>query len=895
MEQKFWLPLFVLIIVSPSFLAHVTPGPPLRLKVVHDGSHALNGFQPHPCPSPCLCEWSQESITRAVCDLRNDDHSNRCLDQSDFLSSVQEFELYGCQSLLNLTTNQFGLEKVTTLTLSHGNLESVGRHAFNGLHLLTHLDLSFNQLSWIPAEAFQGIDNLHSLSLSGNPFLEFDSFWLFRSDLFRTLRVLQLDHCPLLTSLHLSQAPHDLSVTNLEVLSASNCTSLTTVCPWLLRSCPRLAKLDLSGCPQLAINPHVLSVSQRGQWMPSLKDVRLQNSTVGCCECGPDVDERFTTIPCYDPNGVKFKSLDTYLTASQCPGEAAENRTLEWFYKDTSVWSTTVLDCLASGDGIIAPDKLTWVTPISRVVVFESNSTLCQARHDLTGAACMTGIHKRTSLSMHDGDPDHISVLTNGSLRIINTGWSDRGRYECITHNSSSIIKLALHGGYRRGLYNLSLVYGFATAGGFMLLTLVFKLIHFLLHNYGCCLFCCCCKNQLPPKAQRLKTALESIEAYRSQQQDKLKENYAQQSEWIRQNCAVQMERVRENYNWQIQNLRDIRHYGSSQLTAVRDQYYEQMSRIRDYSTSQLQRVHENYIFQRQRLRKFSAQNYLKMRETRQYTRRTIHKVMENLPVLYLDLTACRQGLGERRSSIEWDPNADPSQLLELEHFHRHRMQQLQHHHHHYHGDRMSDSVYFTPSGTPLREVGGSSKTTPCREVNAYAAYRAVYSNGGAGSHRRGHSRVRSFSHFLPMWFPGSSASMEAPEDNPNQVRVVVEHEQCGNDYFEDSLQDQQQDHKGPIEAEKVRNSGDDCEESEQLLATVTDSGETKVMMLMKEESSSASSLANNDRMASLTSATTSSTCTASKQSPAFTGTTKLGKSEADLYAVLSHKKRMSV
>ena len=90
------------------------------------------------------------------------------------------------------------------------------------------------------------------------------------------------------------------------------------------------------------------------------------------------------------------------------------------------------------------------------------------------------------------------------------------------------------------------------------------------------------------------------------------------------------------------------------------------MARIRDYSTNQLQRLHENYIFQRQRLRKFNAQNYLKMRETRQYTRRTLQKVMENLPALYLDLTTCRQRSMDRQPSIEWDPNADPTQVLRL-------------------------------------------------------------------------------------------------------------------------------------------------------------------------------------------------------------------------------------
>ena len=64
-------------------------------------------------------------------------------------------------------------------------------------------------------------------------------------------------------------------------------------------------------------------------------------------------------------------------------------------------------------------------------------------------------------------------------------------------------------------------------------------------------------------------------------------------------------------------------------------------------------------IFQRQKLRKFSAQNYLKMRETSKYTRRTVNKVMETLPSLYLDLTACRQGLNGSQQrhggSLEWE------------------------------------------------------------------------------------------------------------------------------------------------------------------------------------------------------------------------------------------------
>ncbi len=105
------------------------------------------------------------------------------------------------------------------------------------------------------------------------------------------------------------------------------------------------------------------------------------------------------------------------------------------------------------------------------------------------------------------------------------------------------------------------------------------------------------------------------------------------------------MERVRENYNGQVQSLKDFKQYGTTQIQAVREQYYEQMNRIRDYSSGQLDRVHENYIFQRQRLRKFSAQNYLKVQATGKYTRKTLNRVMGHLPPLYLDLSNCRQGL----------------------------------------------------------------------------------------------------------------------------------------------------------------------------------------------------------------------------------------------------------
>ena len=79
-------------------------------------------------------------------------------------------------------------------------------------------------------------------------------------------------------------------------------------------------------------------------------------------------------------------------------------------------------------------------------------------------------------------------MTPNGSLIIEHFGWSNRGIYECLAYSDllvfqSTAVKIVLNQTYRENLYYVSLIYGFATAGGFLLLTLLFKLIHFLLHK----------------------------------------------------------------------------------------------------------------------------------------------------------------------------------------------------------------------------------------------------------------------------------------------------------------------------------------------------------------------------------------------------------------------------
>jgi len=356
---------------------------------------------------------------------------------------------------------------------------------------------------------------------------------------------------------------------------------------------------------------------------------------------------------------------------------------------------------------------------------------------------------------------DHFTVLPNGSLLIDQFGWRDRGPYQCYVDNNfgneSLSVNLSLNFHYRNVIYYWSLVYGFSTAAGFLALTLFGKLVHYLLWNYGCCYCCACCHSDPPPKTKRLTAVVDSIETYRIQQLEKLRENYTQQSQRIRDNYTMQLEKLRENYTAQTKGANDG-------YTSVKDQYCDNINKIREYSNGQLTRCHENYIFQRQRLRKFSAQNYLKIRETGKYTQKTLNRVIESMPTLYVDLTSCRQGVPE------WDAEDLEEGVPQLE------MMDM--------GVEESQSLYFTPSGTPLREGPGCS--VPFSDNPGGNPYSPVYSPSPVDKSRKSHKRmVSNLSNFFPFWW-GMGQGEPGTVGDAGTTVAIVEH---NHNHDEDSLE----------------------------------------------------------------------------------------------------------
>jgi len=457
-------------------------------------------------------------------------------------------------------------------------------------------------------------------------------------------------------------------------------------------------------------------------------------------------EEVFSGLECRLPDSPETDSIPLFsadlISSLSCEDAVIEDWGVvvnESLGRETNVsvepGSRVILDCLSSGSPL---PSVIWLTPRYELLKWSPDTEPgCSPLED--SVVLNSDIH---SYSQWEG---HLTLLPNGSLVIDAFGWRDRGAYSCYIDNTlanmSQSIQLNMEHHYRNVIYYWSLAFGFLTAFSFLALTLLGKLLHHLIWNYGCAFCCPCtksCAKDPPPKTKKLTSMVNSIEQYRIGQLEKLRENYTSQSQRIRDNYSMQMERVREHYSSQARGV------GES-VQVVKDQYQEQVNRLREYSNGQLARSYENYIFQRQRLRKFSAQNYLKIRETGKYTTKTLNRVLENMPALYVELTSCRQGQWAGHSETEGqegDPDMYPKSP-ELEMI-----------------PDETQSLYFTPSGTPVRE----------------GPYEGVSSPMGRG--KKGHKRmVSNLSNFLPFWWGMGQGG------DPDKTVAIVEH---GNEVSEE-------------------------------------------------------------------------------------------------------------
>ncbi|XP_042871822.1 uncharacterized protein LOC122253089 isoform X2 [Penaeus japonicus] len=604
-----------------------------------------------------------------------------------------------------------GLERLRVLDLRGNPLHSVARAALHGLHALTYLDISSSQVVTLHSQWLRDAPALKLLNVSharvselprlhGKSLAVFDASHNFLAELPEALlaaspvQELYLHHNPL-RQVHLASLDHAGSLRSLDLSH----TAVVNIDEFVFAQMPQLLHLSLANNARLervehgaftglhglrslslANNPSLQEVEEVAfEGLPNLEVLDMQNSSLTVlplslrqvanhsvvllagtrlrCDChhhwlpqlltSNDISRWSGVAPlqCTDGTARSATQLAAHLEVLTCQAPTAVEAPSPW--RRVKGDQSALLECNVTAH---PPAAILWLSA-SRQVFRNKGSSGHSAgwlSHHLRGL-------EEVAIT---SDP-HMEVLPSGHLLIRNVSRADVGRYKCFAYNSVSntsvVVFLGLDDGPLRNLYTESLLFGFACATLFLLVTLLVQLINYLMDRLGwqCCWACCCCKDRLSPKARQIRKLLESVESYKSQQLERLRENYNAQVVSIKESCYLQMERIRESYGGQTKHLKDLRDYSTQGLTTVKDQYLDQLNNIRDYSVSQMNRVRENYVFQRHRIRKFSAHQLLRLRETYKYQQKTLNKILENLPDLYLQ--NCRTGGCQRTDSILFD------------------------------------------------------------------------------------------------------------------------------------------------------------------------------------------------------------------------------------------------
>ncbi|XP_037809936.1 LOW QUALITY PROTEIN: uncharacterized protein LOC119602467 [Lucilia sericata] len=613
--------------------------------------------------------------------------------QRNQLQMINRNSFYNLQKLLHLdlSENQIAtidrksfesLKNLITLNISSNALTTISSILFHPLQRLQHLDLSNNRFTQLPSGVFMHQRNLISLRIEHTPIEKLNN-WLSRNDnsyvdssILKHLTYLSLQHNHQLKTLSKTLF---LNAPNLKILLLAH--NALQQLPSEVSSLHQLERLNV-GHNNLSFLPETLS------YLPNLRNINILNNDY-ICDCklywlASWLTSTNTSLRMHRRSASSFslmenhneftsseksEDLDLLISSLKClhgyPGDMISvlktlNCTTPRLQSATGVkmhelHSTAKLDCLFSGSP--SPDVI-WVTPTNKILRYHADPDkrpiIINHNDKELGKFQfnkLTGDETTLNVSLQRPDAkERIALIENGSLLVSNITRRDSGLYTCYAYNvmgnASAFIRLQIDPIVFYRVKIGSLLSGIAAATSFLLLTLIVQGLRAIFNKYRFCekFFCCASRSKRSPRSKQIYAMLDSIETYKSQQLEKLRENYAQQVHRIRENCTQQVEWIQSSYTSQAKHLKEFRDIGSNHLTSLKDQYYDQVKKVRDYSTGQLNWVRENYVFQRNKIRKFSAHQVLRLREGYKYQQQSLNKVLENLPSFYFE--NCR-GRGE--------------------------------------------------------------------------------------------------------------------------------------------------------------------------------------------------------------------------------------------------------
>ncbi|XP_016984357.1 uncharacterized protein LOC108048315 [Drosophila rhopaloa] len=608
--------------------------------------------------------------------------------QRNQLKSIGKHSLHNLRELrqLDLSQNSLttidrkafeSLDQLLALNVSGNNLTLLSSIIFQPLHALRQLDLSRNQFKQLPNGLFLRQRSLVLLRIDETPIEQFSN-WISRYDeLFVDPQVLhRLRYVSLQQNAKLTQLPATLfaNAPNIrELLLAENgllqlptqISGLTRLqrlsirgnrlgsLPESIKELRQLHYLNMLGneyqcdCSMYWLTAWLANTSTSLRHLPPQAQASNANPSQTPLESYESIDEQIDALKCqYGYPGDMLRVLSNLNCSVPSVVQFSEP-------KMHKLLSTAKLECQISGSPV--PDII-WVTPRNKIlrhhadpdkrpIIIDSKEDAHQPPSAQELAALMDESYTQTlNLTRQQSlVGQRVVLVENGSLLVHNISRIDSGMYTCYAFNvmgkASAGLRLYIDPIVFYRVKIGSILFGTALATAFLLLTLIVQGLRSCLSRWGIFdrFYCCANRNKKSPRPRQIYAMLDSIETYKSQQLERLRENYAQQVHRIRENCAQQVEWIQSSYTSQAKHIREFRDIGSNHLTTLKDQYYDQVKKVRDYSTGQLSWVRENYVFQRNKIRKFSAHQVLRLREGYKYQQQTLNKVLENLPSFYFE------------------------------------------------------------------------------------------------------------------------------------------------------------------------------------------------------------------------------------------------------------------
>ncbi|KAH8413086.1 hypothetical protein KR009_007868 [Drosophila setifemur] len=607
--------------------------------------------------------------------------------QRNQLKLIGKHSLYNLRDLRQLDLSQNSLTSIDrkafeslgqllALNVSGNNLTLLSSIIFQPLHALKQLDLSRNQFKHLPSGLFQMQRSLVLLRIDETPIEQFSN-WISRNDesLVDPQVLLRLRYLSLQQNRQLTTLPATLfaNARNLrELLLAEN--GLEQL-PTQMSGLSRLQRLSVRG-NRLASLPEGLKELSQLHYLNILGneyqcDCSMYWLTAWLSNSSTSLRRVPTQRPTSNssPNQTPlepYESIDDQIEALKCqygyPGDMLQvlsnlNCSVPSVVqfsepKMHKLLSTAKLECQISGSPV--PDII-WVTPRNKIlrhhadpdkrpiIIDSKEDHQPPSEQELAALMDETYIQSLNLTRQQSLVGQRVVLVENGSLLVHNISRIDSGMYTCHAFNvmgkASAGLRLYIDPIVFYRVKIGSILFGTALATAFLLITLIVQGLRSCLSRWGICgrFYCCAHRNKKSPRARHVYAMLDSIESYKSQQLERLRENYTQQVHRIRENCAQQVEWIQSSYTTQAKHVREFRDMGSNGLTVLKDQYYDQVKKVRDYSTGQLSWVRENYVFQRNKIRKFSAHQVLRIREGYKYQQQTLNKVLENLPSFYFE------------------------------------------------------------------------------------------------------------------------------------------------------------------------------------------------------------------------------------------------------------------